>query len=522
MVPARGLAVTLLAAALAAADVAVPETGPVFKGVIEVREASAEALLGGTARPLREILVVERDDGKLVWTSGFERRLAGYRRMVFEGRRARIIEMIKEATKARDAELARQLLDRARAEGFSGKEEDIQRRRVENLEKRPGKRDEARSAEVRKAAAALEDELPDLLLARAKGETGSDGLRLLREALRVRADHAPSLAVLEQRAPKPHPFPSPRIWLDWAIDFETRGFTFAPEDHPEMKKARHYWRPDLMGAASEEILVFTPVRDMLVLREVVLRCHIACATLRRLFQTDSPLARPKGPILVYLETNEENFKEQTDGRSTNPLPPYFRFAHARWDRDDDVTRILWRPAEKERSDLLYGAVHEIARHWLWSRNPRYSLADTNVADPDIAGYWAEVGLPGLLAEAPYDLDAGTADLAKGASNSRAYVRDHPKDLLPWGPFCLYGRHDFHIMNEGDVKRGAIWASQLFGMQSTVVCQALLCADGGRRQAALVDFYVHRRRGEQPKLAPATAFGMTAEELGAAAIAWAKK
>jgi hypothetical protein len=522
MVPARGLAVTLLLAAGAVADVAVPETGPVFRGSVEIREASGDALLGGTARPLREILVVERDDGKLVWTGSFERRVAGYRRIVHEGRRARLLEMLKEAHKAKDPELARRLLDLARAEGLSGKEEDVQRRRLENLEKRPGKRDEARSAELRRAAAALDAELPDLLLARAKADATGDALLLLREALRAKPDHAPALALLEDRAPKPHPFPDDRAWLDWNVTFERRGFALAPEDHPELKKARHYWRPDLLGLASAEILVLTPMRDMDGLREIVLRAHLACAALRDLFRTDAPLARPPGPILVYLETNEQNFREQLKRKVTNPLPPYFQFEHARWELDDDVTRVLWRDAKKDRNDLLYGSVFEICRHWLWSRNPRTSLAQTNARDPDIAGYWAEVGLPGLLAEARYDLDKGTIDLATGAEASRAYVRAHVRDLLPWSPFCLYGRHDLHIMNKGDVKRGEIRASALFGMQSTVVCQALLCADGGRRRAALADFVVHRYRGEQPKLAPTVAFGMTPEELGTAAVAWAAK
>ena len=154
-IPRRGLAVVLLLAAGAAADVAVPEAGPVFRGGVEVHVEKGEALLGGAPRPLRELLLVERDDGRLVYSDGFDRRVAGYRRMAYEGHRDRLVELIREATKARDAELARRLLEQARAEGFSGKEEDIQRRRLENLEKHPGKRDETKSAELRRVAAGL-------------------------------------------------------------------------------------------------------------------------------------------------------------------------------------------------------------------------------------------------------------------------------------------------------------------------------------------------------------------------------
>jgi hypothetical protein len=521
MVPARAVAAVLLLAASASADVAVPEAGPVFKGAVKVVAEREEALLGDAPRPLREILLVEREDGTLVWCDGFERRVAGYRRMVHEGRRSRLVEMIVAATKARDPELARRILELARAEGFSGKDEGVQTRRVENLEKRPGKRDEAKASELRRAAAALDDELPDLLVARAKGDAGGDGLRLLREALRAKPEHAGALALLADRAPKAQPFADLRGWLDWAVEFERHGFALAPDDHPELKKARHYWRPDLMGVASSEILMLTPLRETEPLREIALRAHLSCAKLRELFRADRPVVRPEGPILIYLYANKENFREALRHKVTNPLPPYFQFAHARYDHRDDVTQILWVGDPKARGDLLRGATHAVARHWLWSRNPRYSLAETNAANPDVAGYWAEAGLPGVIADATFDLGNLAIDLAGGAAACR-FVRQHPGELLPWGPFCLYGRSDLHMMNEGDVKRGEFWASRVFDHQATALCQYLLCADGGVRRAAFLDFLVNRCRGDQPKLAPKVAFGMSAEELGAAALAWAAR
>ncbi|HEX5135549.1 MAG TPA: hypothetical protein VFY93_01125 [Planctomycetota bacterium] len=522
MVPARGLQAVLLLAAVAGADVAVPETGPVFKGVVKVDTEKGEALLGEEPRALREILVIERQDGTLVWCDGFERRLAGYRRMVSEGRRDRLVQMIKDATRARDPELARRLLDLARAEGFSGKDEDIQRRRVENLEKRPGKRNDAMASELRRAAASLEDELPDLLVARAKGDAKGDGLRLLREALRVKPEHAGALAAVTERVPKTQPFPDLRTWLEWAVAFECRGFHLVPEDHQELKKAQHYWRPDLMGIASSEVLVVTPLRDMEALREVVLRAHIVCAKLRELFRTDHPLLRPEGPILIYLYANKDNFQESLRHPITNPLPPYFQFAHARFDRQEDLTQILWVPAGKERSDLLYAVAHTVARHWLWSRNPRYSLAQTNAADADVAGYWAEIGLFGAIAEANFDLDNLSVDLGAGAPASRKFVREHSRELLPWGPMLLYGRGDLHAMNEGDVKRGDDWASYVFDRQAVVLSHYLLCGEGGARRAQFLDFFVYRCLGQQPKLAPTVAFGMSADDLGAAALRWSAK
>jgi hypothetical protein len=519
MVPGRAVGAVLLLAAAGAADVAVPESGPVFKGVVKVDAEKQEATLGDAAKPLREILLIERSDGTLVWCDGFARRVAGYRRMVHEGRRERVVEMIVAATRAKDPELARRLLELARAEGFSGKEEDVQRRRVENLEKRPGKRDEAKASELRREAATLDDELPDLLVARAKGDTKGDGLRLLREALRAKPEHAAALALLAEKAPEKQPFPDVRLWLDWAVEFERHGFKIASDDLTALKKARHYWRPDLMGVASSEVLVITPLREMEPLREITLRAHLVCTELRKLFKTDKPLLRPQEPIHVYLYANKENFKEALPHPVTNSLPPYFQFAHARFDRNEDVTKILWSEVAKERNDLLYGTAHTIARHWLWARNPRYSIGETNAADPDIAGYWAEAGLAAVIAAAGFDLDDLEIDLVGGSAGSKTYVREHPRDLLPWGPLCLYGWSDLHGMNQADVMRGKVYASYVFDRQANLLAQYLLCGEGGVRRAAFLDFYVNRCRGDQPKLAPQVAFGMSAEELGAAAVRW---
>jgi hypothetical protein len=517
MVHVRRLAVLLAVAAAADADVVVPETGPLLRGEVEVRAAEGQVRVDGTPRPLAGILLVERADGQLVWAAGFDARVRGYRRMIHEGRRDRLAELVNEAIRARDPELARRLLELARAEGLSGKPEDILRRRLENLEKRPGKRKEERARELRAEAASLETEIPDLLLARARTNGDPDAARLLRAALREKPDHEDARAMLAERVRKPHPFADDLAWLDWHVDLESRGFAIVPDDDVEVKRARHYWRPDLHGFASSEVLVLTPILDIPPLRDVALRAHLACATLRELFRTDAPLARPETPLVLHLFVHEANFRERVS--PVNPLPPYFNFDQAEWDLKDDVTRLLWRSKER---DLLYGTAHEVARHWLWSRNPRYSIAQVMQADPSIAGYWVEVGLAALVAEAAYDLDRGVVDLAAGAADSRRFVRTHAGDLFPWNSFLLFGRDDVHLLNRKEERRGGEAASWVFARQATALSHYLLFADGGARRAALADFLVHRYRGEQPKLAPGVAFGASAQELGAAVAAWVAK
>jgi hypothetical protein len=69
-----------------------------------------------------------------------------------------------------------------------------------------------------------------------------------------------------------------------------------------------------------------------------------------------------------------------------------------------------------------------------------------------------------------------------------------------------------------VKRGDVWASYMFAVEATVVCHALLFAEGKRRAA-----FVDRRPPlpESSRSSPPVAFGMSPDG-GAMAVAWAAK
>ena len=266
----RSAWVFLVLAAAALADTAVPRNGAVQRGVKADLKARTVQVADET-RSLSRYLLVEGDDGGLIWAASFRDRVLGYRRIIEEGRRAALVAMAKEALRARDHATARRLYDWVKKEGLSGKEERILRKRVENAERKPRKRKEDRIAPVLEREARLRSQLPDLILGHARKELSADGvgLALLREALRADANHSGSLALLEEQAPDETPLGDARSWLDWHLDLSSKGFRFASKDNIELKRALHEWRPDLYGVVSEDMLLLTPVRDFDVVGDIL-------------------------------------------------------------------------------------------------------------------------------------------------------------------------------------------------------------------------------------------------------------
>ena len=520
MVHVRAACALLLFAAGARADVAVPKTGPILRGALRVEARTL--VIGEETVPLSDFLLVEKDDGTLVWSPDFASRVAGYRRIVYEGRRAQLVELAKEAVRARATKTARRLYDQAKREGLEGKEEKIVRKRVENLEKKWRKVNEKRLAEVKKREAALRGQLTGLLLARAKLEGGDDGLRLLRLVLDEQADHAGALALLDERVPADSEFDQSRAWLDWHLDFESRGFRRAPAELQALRRAQHYWRPDLYAIESRELRMMTPITEMQVVRRLALRFDIALRWLREFFKTDKPLARSPEPLTVYLYASPENFRERIRYKWNQVLPPDFLFENARWNLKEDLSRVCWPPLQKDRKYVEYTSVHEVVRHWLWSRNPRYSVAQLmahlNVQHL-VPGFWIEAGLAGLVAEAEYDLDAGTVDLSKPGSSCDVVRKQATArgGLIEWPKFFLMNSSDVRRLNVDKEKIGAHKSSYVFGRQAVAVCHYLYNADGGKHRTQLRDFLVNHYLGNRKKLAPVAAFGVSSEELGHAVV-----
>lgn len=515
----------LLLTGILHADVAVPRHGPLLAGGIIVDAKGGKLKFRDETQPLRGFLLVERDDGQLVWSPGIAERIKGYRRLVYERRRPKLVDLAKRAVRARDAVTARRLYEWAKKEGLAGREERIVRKRVENLEKHRHRMDDKKRAEVLREAKRLETALPDLLFARAK--QNEDGrLRILRALLKEVPDHGPALDLVRAAIPKDSPFEQPRQWLTWHLDLESRGFRIADPERTDLKRAKYKWRPDLYGVESDGMLLVTPLRDLDVVAACALRMRTTIRTLARLFRTAKPLIRSRKPLTVHLFVNRRNFADQAGYERTVDVPPYFRWELGTFDAKENLTRLL-RPEDSKHSvdrQLAYTLAHEVARHWMYSYCPRYS--DRQLFNADAAsGYGLRVGFFSLVAEAGFDLDEETIDFSHRPATSLRYVRKGP--LFDWDKFFLMNMNDIHRLNGHDdqlykAKRTRTTYGQRFMFQGGATCHYLYNAHNGRYRDVLIAFIANQYQGKQEKLNPRKVFGLDPAKLGAAVVAWAKQ
>jgi len=515
-------ALLLFLTAPALAETAVPRDGPVFRGAVVI-ERDRIRLGEEPRRQLADFLLVETDAGKLVWTPDGASRVLGYRRIVAEEQRAALVALIRKAAgKARDHVTARRLYDWARSEGLAGRDERVSRKRVENAEEKPRASKRKARDEVLAEERELRARLPNLLVARVRLEPGGEArLLLLRDALSLAPRSRELNAMLEAVAPGKHPFGGAREWLTWRLDLQRHGYRMVAEDRVELKRTRHYWRPDLYGIESDDIMLMTPCGDIALLASTLRRAKICLDTLRALFKTDKPRARRKQPMRIDLFIHKKNFQEKVGYSKAASIPPYFRWSLGRYLPREDVSRFL---ASDDAARLHYVFLHELTRQWLWSRNPRFSTAKVIYAD-DAMGYWIVAGLPAMMAEGAYDVDAGTVDLAPKDARSLRLVqqrlREGSKDaLLPWNLFLMMDTEEVHAMNGGKRLSGGTRPGYLYAMQAAVTCSYMYAADKGAHRQRLADYLVNHYLGNQPALVPQNALGKRAPEFGAAVVGWA--
>ena len=109
----------LLSCATARAETAVTRDGIILTGEMQL---AGKVLTFGKKEILRDDLyLVEKDDGALVWAPDIAGRLRGYDYLGKQRRGEALVALVKKALAARDAPLAREILELAQRDGISGK-----------------------------------------------------------------------------------------------------------------------------------------------------------------------------------------------------------------------------------------------------------------------------------------------------------------------------------------------------------------------------------------------------------------
>ena len=526
----------LLLALAAHAGVAVGRDGAILRGADLVVDAEGGRLTAGkTTHALDGFYLVESDDGTLLWASDLTARLRGYEFLAREEVRERAAELALRAIKARDAEVARDLLDLAERNGLVGKEALRVEERVARLEIRGGQGPTSDAARVRSAAAGLDALHAKLLVSRARREraNGGDGLEVLRAALAAAPDLPSALALLEEAKPDGFELGDGRVWLDWRLEVEARGGQALPGDNLDLKNARKFWRPDAHGIECGPILMVTGVRNGVVAGRALAVGLLADRALASLFSSFPVLRQQPRPLRIFLYSSREEYlsKSGTARRYENPASLEWTAGH--FSPSEGLSRFFWDPHPDAERRLLGACVHELTHHWLRERNPAYALKDIR-RRADTPGFWIVEGFATFLEEGTFDLDRQSWELFNQRSRSldmmQALERSSPGSLIPWSRLYALSQSEFLALDRE--RRAACsrrWSlgfvklsqARIFYEQSAATCQYLFHAEQGKHRQALLQYVIDYYMGKADRMDPAGAFGMSAEELGSRVAAFAK-
>jgi hypothetical protein len=524
----RAVLGVLLLVLPAVADTAVTLHGTMVTGELRVDGDAVVKVRGENERryPRADFLLVEKDDGTLVWAADYEARVRGYEYLAREKKRRLLVELCGKALKARDGKLGRLLLDQAEANGFTGKQAESLKRKLEKLEKGNRRPDTAKADKVRARVPEVAAVHPDLLAQRAQKALrgGADGLRLLREALRRNPLHDGASRLLEQRAPKDFPIGNRVFWLDWHLDLETTGAQLVPGEQDDLKRARRQWRKDLYGIKAGPIRLLTTVQDTRTVGRCLAYGRLVCNVLDEMFRTEKPRPRYSQALLVFLYASREEYMTRSGTGRPVEDHAFLKATAGHYSPLERLSRVYWsadRDAERRIARIF---THELAHHWVSELNPRYSNAELRLRT-DLPGHWVVEGLATFIEEGRYDVETGAYDLfdSRAASLDTVHVLSQERKLLPWDTVYGITLRMFHalprdsgvlrVVRKWYVGEWGLTPARIFYEQATATFHFLYHGEKGLYRQKLLDFVTSYYTGKKAELTVDVAFGMKPKELG---------
>jgi hypothetical protein len=521
----RALLPLLLLSLHAAAGTVVTAHGLVLKG--DVRVEGDDIVLAKGKReqryPKGDVLLVEADDGKLLHAAGFDSRLRGYEYVARAGRVDACTQLLKAAVAARDAKLARDLLERAEADGFTGKDAEEWKKKVEGLEQRSAQPDPAGSKAVSARLGEVTSLHPSLLVARARADE-AEGLRLLREALRLDGAHEGARKLLAERAPPGFGLGSPAFWLDWHLDLESKGVRTLPDDDAQLAATRRTWRKNLYGVEAGQIRIITPVQDTVTVGRCLAYGQLTCAALAEMFRTPSPRPRVSKTLLVLLYPSKEEYVAKSATSGSHEERASLETTGGHYSPMDQLSRVVWDKSPDAERRIARVFVHELTHHWVTELNPRYSNAELRIS-PRIPGYWIVEGLATFVEEGGFDVESGAWTFFDARAASLDVVQAlRPDELLGWDLLYAADNERFMklprdpkeaspVVRRWHLGRHGITRARLFYEQAAATVHFLYHGEGGAHRERLMEYVTSYYTGRSDKLAIEAAFGLSAAALG---------
>lgn len=496
---------------------------PVEGGVVVVPRPDTATLLRPPALPLspaatRAEAAIEKMDAELA---------------------TRYATLAQQALRSRDVMLVRRLLTEAVSRGATGRAlesaQDGLGRMLEDPRPAPPQPRLVTAIETEEAAL-IESERGELLRSAHDAGAGEFRHRILRALLERDAKDAATIAAIASFVPEDAPAAKEfdaASWLDFLEAHHANPLRFIappagdPEGYEERRLAREVksWRPDLSGYRTTDLCIVTPPGAPGAVASALSIGELVCDLLAEMFGGAGDAERD--PLLLLLYESRTGYVEQSRRHQSEPEAAR-DWSAGHFDPVEGVSRMFIPETDEEYAQLLGTYAHELTHHWLDRRAPFPSgfPPETQPA------FWVAEGFPSMVSEFRLDPRAKTWE----PRNSRAHSLDivanaKPDQLLPWDRVFAMSQEEFAALsaeNEHPIplswhlgavsKRSDI---ELFYAQAAAACHFLYQAENGARRAALLQYVRDWYEKRDEALDPQRAFGLSAQALGARAVAYAR-
>jgi hypothetical protein len=416
--------------------------------------------------------------------------------------------------------------------------------------------DAAVRARVAASAAALSARSPaDPVWAAAAAVPPTAGFHaksaLVRETLKRDPAHPAAVAWVKAVLPK-GAHPPEKLdaleWLDFAeaaaeakvrlVDLPPgRGEKGLDLRQRELGSARHFWRKDLEGIESDQLLLLTPLDHPARIARALSAGELVCETLERIFAVGKAKRDRSEPLIHHLYESKEEYLDQ----STKDLSGAMRVIGRRrmaataghYNPGDRISRLFLPAPGAGLSEMLPVYAHELTHHWIDVRCPLFTDRDRAGMDAGVPGYWIVEGFATLVEEFRFDL----ATRSVTTLDPRAWSLDlvasaDPAVLIPWDRFFDASTAEFaRLPDKADIEIPVRWRlgriyqttrRTLFYAQAGAFCHWAFEAGSGVRRGALVqmvaDYYTGAVKPDHVK----ALFAFEPAAAGAAVQAWARE
>ncbi len=541
------------------------------------RDGSNKDLSRHVLHPLASTLLLIDANDRIRYAAGALSFLRGADALIDESLGDDYAELAIDALPAKDYDLVGKIVARARE---CGVEEKRLKRAVDLLERKAAEgaanRKDDKAVLIETRVAELGRRRPDRLhaMASALPEAEHDlRYQLLRAALLDDPSHAGSLAVLDTLDPllrasllsevererpgdpalaakvksllpaglqPPEPFQTEE-WLKFLAAIAHAPVTIldpkpaAPDLGPEERKlgaASLRWRKDLKGFRSENLFVITPVSRPGAIARCLAMGELVCQALDEIFAGGENRRDTRYPLYINLYDSKEEYLEQSASRGGHSG---LGWTAGHFDELDNLSRLYLPSGDESFEEVTQTFVHELTHQWVRNRCPLFTNEEAvqRLHKPPTGGYWIVEGFASLIEEFRFDGTAWRWTTENATSRRRDLATSAEEDQrVPWTELFAADRAAFGKLSKASSLRvplrtrlgrvGLASPTSLFYAQAQTACYYLFAGADGAHRGALRDYLAAYYRGEDAKLDVASAFGMSADELGKRALAFARE